>query len=156
PQQLIEYSLSAAPQNPQSNGSFYLWIPNNVDYDVSNVNYTYMPAAIGNWFGFPPPLPPAPIPPGIAWPPYVHPSAPKTDPPTTVPDKVPSALDIFLNLGAFNNTNNYHPAPFQSAPIVRTRALWEEHYICGMIKDVTALNQANYNNYVNVYNTNKQ
>ena len=25
---------------------FYLWVPNNVDYDVSNVNYAYMPAAI--------------------------------------------------------------------------------------------------------------
>jgi hypothetical protein len=42
PQQLIEYTLGAAPANPQranANQPFYLWVPDNVDYDVSNVNY---------------------------------------------------------------------------------------------------------------------
>ena len=49
PQQLIEYTLGAAPQNTQTANAtdpFYLWVPDNVDYDVSNVNYAYMPAAI--------------------------------------------------------------------------------------------------------------
>ena len=193
PQQLIEYTLGAAPQNSQSNNPFYLWVPDNVDYDVSNVNYAYMPAAIepyGNslngtccaigwvgstakigdiktaidkWLGFPPTVPPAPPAPGIDWPLYVDLSAPKTDPPTTVPDKVPSALEIFLNFGAFNNTNNYYPAPFQSQPIVLMKALWEDcalfgknYNICDKITHVTGLLNENYANYVNVYNTNKQ
>jgi hypothetical protein len=46
---LIEYTLGAAPLNPQranANQPYYLWVPDNVDYDVSNVNYAYMPAAI--------------------------------------------------------------------------------------------------------------
>jgi hypothetical protein len=79
-----------------------------------------------------------------------------------VPDKIPSALEIFLNFGAFNNTNNYYPAPFQSEPIVLMKVLWEDctalgknYNICGRIKDVTALLQANYDNYVDVYNKHK-
>jgi hypothetical protein len=43
-----------------------------------------------------------------------------------VPGKVPSALEIFLNYNSFNDTSNYSPAPSQSAPIVRMKALWEQ------------------------------
>ena len=49
PQQLMEYSLGAVPINPhhtEPNQPACLWVPNNVDYDVSYVNYVYMPAAM--------------------------------------------------------------------------------------------------------------
>ena len=183
PQQLIEYTLGAAPANTQRTNEtdpFYLWVPDNVDYDVSNVNYAYMPAAIepyGNsligtccaigWVGSTASI--AAVNKaldnwrasslGTNWPSYIDQSS-TTNPKATVPRKVPSALEIFLNYNSFDNTSNYSPAPSQSAPIIRMKALWEDcnnlgktYNICGRIKDVTALFQANYNNYVNVYNT---
>lgn len=189
PQQLIEYTLGAAPANKQRvlpTDPFYLWVPDNVDYDVSNVNYAYMPAAIepyGNsligtccaigwvgsiatidevtdavtdWLG-------DPI--GKDWPLYVDQSS-TTTPKATVPGKVPSALEIFLNYNSFNNTSNYIPAPSSSTQIILMKTLWKDctgtgtpaknYNICGRINDVTALIQANYNNYVHVYQTNRQ
>lgn len=186
PQQLIEYTLGAAPQDKQrvnASDPFYLWVPDNVDYDVSNVNYAYMPAAIepyGNsligtccaigwvgstatidevkgavntWLG-------GSL--GTGWPVYVDQSS-TANPKATVPGKVPSALEIFLNYNSFNNTSNYMPAPSQSAPIIRMKALWEDctnlgkkYDICGKIKDVTALFQANYDHYANTFATNKK
>src|SRR5262249_58040981 len=51
PNQLIEYSLGAAGPNGNTgsakpNDPFFVWDPTNLDYDVSNVNNTYMPAAL--------------------------------------------------------------------------------------------------------------
>ena len=169
PQQLIEYTLGAAPQNTQivnATDPFYLWVPDNVDYDVSNVNYAYMPAAIepyGNsligtccaigWVGSTASI--AAINTaldnwrasslGANWPFYIDQSS-TTNPKATVPRKVPSALEIFLNYNSFNDTSNYSPAPSKSPQIIRMKTLWEDcansgktYNICGRIKDVTAL-----------------
>jgi len=185
PQQLIEYTLGAAPANPQkgqANQPFYLWVPDNVDYDVSNVNYAFMPAAIepfGNtlintccavgWVGSTASIEAVDTALdnwrasslGTSWPSYVDQSS-TTNPKAIVPRKVPSALEIFLNFNSFNDTSNYSPAPSQSPPIMRMKRLWEDcvlgnnYNICGRIKDVTGLLEANYNNYVNVFNTKKQ
>ncbi len=49
PQQLTEYSLGAQPINPEHtkpNQPARLWVPDNVDFDVSYVNYVYMPAVM--------------------------------------------------------------------------------------------------------------
>jgi len=48
PQQLVEYSLGAQPANAKAGPKdpFFLWVPDNVDYDLSNVNFAYLPAAI--------------------------------------------------------------------------------------------------------------
>ena len=83
-----------------------------------------------------------------------------------MPGKVPSALEIFLNYNSFNNTSNYIPAPSSSMQITLMKTLWEDctgtgtpaknYNICGRIKDVTALIQANYNNYMNVYQTDNE
>lgn len=180
PQQLIEYTLGAAPADTQRvdlTDPFYLWVPDNVDYDLSNVNYAYMPAAIkpfGNslngtccaigWVGST-----AAIDDitkaidgwladslGTDWPVYVDQSS-TTNPKATVPGKVPSALEIFLNYNSFNDTSNYSPAPSQSPPLIRMKTLWEDctngktYNICGRIKDVTALFQQNYNDYAHVF-----
>src|SRR6516162_1525810 len=71
-------------------------------------------AAIGNWLA-------SPL--GNGWPLYVDQSA-KTNPPTTVKRKVPSALEIFLNRAAFNDTSNFYLASFQSPQLIRMKALW--------------------------------
>jgi hypothetical protein len=138
PQQLIEYTLGAAPQNPKvvnpATDPFYLWVPNNVDYDVSNIDFAFMSAAIepyGNsligsccaigWAGLTATIDDVDTalddwrasPLGMNWPFYVDQSS-TTDPKATVPRKVPSALEIFLNYNSFNNTSNYSPAPSQS------------------------------------------
>ncbi|MGH7048389.1 MAG: hypothetical protein ACREE2_18585 [Stellaceae bacterium] len=185
PQQLIEYTLGAAPEDTQRasvSDPFYLWVPDNVDYDVSNVNYAYMPGAIepyGNslngtccaigWVGSTDSIETVSAALdnwrasslGSGWPFYVDQSS-TTNPKATVPGKVPSALEIFLNYNSFNNTSNYSPAPSNSAPLVRMKALWEDcatggkkYDICGRIKDVTALMQANYDNYASVYKSDK-
>ena len=178
PQQLIEYTLGAAPQDKQrvnATDPFYLWVPDNVDYDVSNVNYAYMPAAIepyGNslngtccaigWVGSTASIGDVETAIdnwlasllGKGWPLYIDQSAAKTSPPTTVKRKVPSALEIFLNLGAFDNTNNYYPAPSTSPQFNRMKTLWEDcvihaknYNICDRIRDVTKLFMTNYVNY---------
>ena len=177
PQQLIEYTLGAAPKHTQrvlATDPFYLWVPDNVDYDVSNVNFAYMPAAIepyGNsligtccaigWVGSTATIDDVnaavtawlgdPI--GKDWPLYVDQSS-TTTPKATVPGKVPSALEIFLNYNSFNNTSNYIPAPSNSMQIILMKTLWEDctksgktYTICGRINDVTNLLIANYDNY---------
>ena len=149
PQQLIEYTLGAAPEDTQrvlATAPFYLWVPDNVDYDLSNVNYAYMPAAIepyGNsligtccaigWVGSTATIDDVnnavtawlgnPI--GTNWPLYVDQSS-TTNPKATVPGKVPSALEIFLNYNSFNNTSNYIPAPSSSMQITLMKTLWED------------------------------
>ena len=62
---------------------------------------------------------------GTGWPLYVDQSS-TTTPKATVPGKVPSALEIFLNYNSFNNTSNYSPAPSKSTPIIRMKTLWED------------------------------
>lgn len=184
PQQLIEYTLGAAGEDAQRktvDQPKYLWVPDNVDYDVSNVNYAYMPAAIepfGNslqktccaigWVGSTSRIADvftamtnwrnASI--GKDWPLYVDQNS-TTKPKATIPLKVPSALELFLNFNAFDNTNNYIPAPSKSPPIIRMTALWKDcqmgavYTICPRINDVTKLLQANYNNYLDVYANNQ-
>lgn len=185
PQQLLEYTLGAAPEDAQRKSATdprYLWVPDNVDYDVSNVNFAYMPAAMepyGNtlndtccaigWVGSTARIADvdqalanwrnSPL--GSGWPLYVNQNS-TTNPKATVPGKVPSTLEIFLSYLAFDNTNNFSPAPSKSPQIVRMKALWEDcrggqkYNICARVNDVTDLLQANYDNWVKVYNTDKQ
>jgi hypothetical protein len=113
PQQLVEYTLGAAPVNPkfkEQNQPYFLWVDNNVDYDVSNVNNVYMPAAtepFGNnligYIGSTSRIGDvnrainaflASGNPGYGWPSYVDQTS-TTTPKATVPGKVPSALEIF-------------------------------------------------------------
>jgi hypothetical protein len=169
PQQLIEYTLGAQPINPdhtKPGQPARLWVPDNVDYDVSYVNYVYMPAvmepygnpligyigspssidnfnrAIRNWSA-------SHL--GANWPLY------KGSDGKAIPGKVPSALEIFLNSAAFDNTNVFIPAPVKSQPIVEMTKEWEmcvnqgsNNRICPLIRSVTALLNANYDNYKNV------
>jgi hypothetical protein len=168
PQQLAEYTLGAQPINPDHDKPGQparLWVPNNVDYDVSYVNYVYMPAVMepfGNpligYIGSPS---------GIAdfnmaitkwlasslgsdWPLY------KGNDGNVVSGKIPSALEIFLNTAAFDNTNVFIPAPAQSQPIMEMGMEWDScvnHQggdpICSLIRSVTDLLEANYANYQN-------
>ena len=164
PQQLTEHSLGAQPINPNHlmpGQPARLWVPDNVDYDVSYVNYVYMPivmepfgntligyigsptalsdfdAAIGKWYA-------SPL--GTDWPLYKN---------TT--GKIPSALEIFLNTAAFDNTNEFNPAPVNSLPFMAMTKEWEACVnqnggdpICPLIRRVTALLNANYENYERV------
>lgn len=143
-------------------------MPNNVDYDVSYVNYAYLPAAmepygnpligyvglpsriedvnaaISNWLatgGL-----------AIGWPLY------KGSDGNAVPGKIPSALEIFLNAAAFNNTNVFTPAPAQSVPIMAMTTQIADCLTssCALFRDVAALLIANYQNYRNVGLTDKQ
>jgi hypothetical protein len=169
PQQLTEYTLGAQPVNPDHampQQPARLWVPDNVDYDVSYVNYVYMPAvmepfenpligyigspsriadvtsAIDSWLG-------SSL--GSGWPLY------KGSDGSTVPGKAPSALEIFLNTSAFDNTSVFIPAPAESAPIMAMEIEWKTcagnpggGAICPLINDVTALLQANYDHYEDV------
>ena len=70
------------------------------------------------------------------------------------PGKIPSALEIFLNSAAFDNTNVFIPAPVNSQPIVNMTREWKAcvnqngaPQICPLIRSVTALLEANYDNY---------
>jgi hypothetical protein len=169
PQQLTEYTLGAQPINPdhgKSGQPARLWVPDNVDYDVSYVNYVYMPAvmepygnlligyigspstisdfnkAIGKWYA-------SPL--GVDWPLY------KGNDGKTISDKIPSALEIFLNSAAFDNTNVFTPAPVDSQPIKAMTKEWEtcvnedgRDAICPLMRSVTDLLFANYENYLTV------
>jgi hypothetical protein len=169
PQQLTEYTLGAQPINPdhtKPGQPARLWVPNNVDYDVSYVNYVYMPAvmepygnlfigyigspstindfskAIGKWYA-------SPL--GVDWPLY------KANDGTTLSDKIPSALEIFLNSAAFDNKNVFTPAPVDSQPIKAMTKEWEtcvnedgRDAICPLMRSVTDLLFANYENYLSV------
>jgi len=97
----------------------------------------------------------------MGWPLYVDQTIPpdrRTNPPATIPRKIPSALELFKNFGSFNDNSNYYPAPSASPPITRMQALWVDchngaaYAICGRISHVNDLFQANYNNYTNTYN----
>jgi hypothetical protein len=166
PQQLTEYTLGAQPINPDNEKTGQparLWVPDNVDYDVSYVNYVYLPAvmepygnpligyigspstiddfktAIDSWYG-------SSL--GADWPLY------KSAEGNIVPGKIPSALEIFLNSAAFNNTSVFTPAPVTSKPIVNLTKGWDvcvnqkgTDPICPLIDSVSALLDANYNHY---------
>ena len=169
PQQLTEHTLGAQPINPShadSGQPARLWVPDNVDYDVSYVNYVYMPAvmepfgnpligyigspstlgnfdaAVSKWYG-------SPL--GADWPLY------KDSNGKPISSKIPSALEIFLNTAAFDNTNVFLPAPVNSQPIMAMTQEWEACVnqsgtdpICPLIRSVTALLNANYANYQKV------
>jgi hypothetical protein len=185
PQQLIEYTLAAAGPDAtrtDPNAPMFLWVPDNVDYDVSYVNFAYMPAAIepfGNplygtccavgWVGTIDKIQAtfksidnwSASSLGMGWPHYVDqtiPPANRTNPPATIPRKIPSGLELFKNFGSFNDNSNYYPAPSASPPLMRMQALWVDCFngaayaICGRIRDVNNLLMANYQNYVTVYN----
>jgi hypothetical protein len=169
PQQLVEYTLGAQPINPDSGSAqpARLWVPNNVDYDISYVNYVYMPAAIEpygnpligwigspitivdfnssvtNWYG-------SSL--GADWPLYKDAGG------AVIPNKIPSALEIFLNTAAFDNTSVFLPAPAKSAPIASMVTEWEDcvnkngtDTICPLIRSVTDLMNASYTNYYNTW-----
>ena len=137
PQQLTEYTLGAQPINPdhlKPGQPARLWVPDNVDYDVSYVNYVYMPAVME---------------------PFGNPLIGYIGSPSTISDfndgdrqvvllrlsgptgrstrkrrqvisgKIPSALEIFLNTAAFDNTNVFIPAPVKSQPIIAMTNEWE-------------------------------
>ncbi|MEM7224225.1 MAG: hypothetical protein AAF495_14680 [Pseudomonadota bacterium] len=183
PQQLIEYTLGAIPVDGERKPGepHFLWVSNNVDYDISNVNNVYMPAAIepfGNtlegtccpigWIGSDSTL--SEYEQAIAswlmsdlakdWPLYVDTNS-MTVPKATIPGKVPSALEIFLNVPAFDNTSVFDPAPSQSPPIQRMVSLWQScqmgapDEICTNVRSVTALMQANFLNYAKTYEQNR-
>jgi hypothetical protein len=180
PNQLIEYTLGAA--GPDGNAGAlkpaapnFLWVPTNLDYDVSNVNNTYMPAALeidGNrlvgtccaigWVGSIASLETvfknigdwSKSSLGNGWPAYID----QHHKPNTVAGKVPSPLELFPN---FNNTANFNPAPANSQPFKNMKLLWEQCYegkvlpipaICGRIGHINTLLIVNYNKYLNTYN----
>jgi len=96
-------------------------------------------AAISNWYS-------SPL--GSGWPLYQDGNG------GVVAGKIPSALEIFLNSAAFENTDVFNPAPAQSLPITGMRQQWDNcvnqagtDEICPLIRDVTALLLANYSNY---------
>jgi hypothetical protein len=98
--------------------------------------------AIGKWYG-------SPL--GVDWPLY------KANDGTTLSDKIPSALEIFLNSAAFDNTNVFTPAPVDSQPIKAMTKEWEtcvnqdgRDAICPLMRSVTDLLFANYENYLSV------
>src|SRR5262249_9594262 len=65
---------------------------------------------------------------GMGWPLFVDQSVKQpTDgtAPTTIPGKIPSALDIFGNTLSFDNTSTYSPAPSKSPPLQRMKDLWQ-------------------------------
>jgi len=169
PQQLTEHTLGAEPLNPRRalpGQPARLWVSNNVDYDVSYVNYVYMPAVMepfGNHFigyiGSPIALSDFDTASskwyksdlGAGWPLYNGPGG------GTVSGKFPSALEIFLNTAAFENTNVFTPAPSKSTPIMAMTKEWNTcvhqngtDKICPLINRVTALLNANYANYKRV------
>ncbi len=169
PQQLTEYTFGAQPINPdhtKPDQPARLWVSNNVDFDVSYVNYVYMPAvmepygnpligyigspstithfktAIDNWSA-------SAL--GTGWPLY------KGNDGKIISGKIPSALEIFLNSAAFNNTNVFMPAPVDSPLIANMTKQWNacirqggKDAICPLIRQVTALLIANYGNYETV------
>jgi len=147
PQQLVEFTLGAAPINPdraKSGQPFFLFDPKNVDYDVSYVNTAYLPVvmeAFGNklqgWVGAPG---------AIAtfhqtvdkfltsdlakgWPLFIGKDG------KVVPRKVPSALEIFAGSlvsssdskdGTWFTPAKLRPAPAISAPIQAMIKRWTD------------------------------
>jgi hypothetical protein len=72
--------------------------------------------------------------------------------------KIPSALEIFLNTAAFDDTSVFLPAPAKSTPVASMVSEWEDcvnrngtDSICPLIRSVTELIDASYTNYVNTY-----
>jgi hypothetical protein len=169
PQQLTEHTLGAEPLNPDRamrGQPARLWVSNNVDYDVSYVNYVFMPAVMEpfanhfiGYIGSPIALNDFDAASskwyksslGADWPLY------KSAGSETVSGKFPSALEIFLNTAAFDNTDVFLPAPSKSTPIMAMTKEWQtcvnengKDPICPLINRVTALLNANYANYKRV------
>ena len=163
-QQLLEYTLGANPVNPKNKEPgqpHFLFVANNVDYDVSYVNNAYLPAVMepyGNpligWVGAENTIDDftqaisnfrktAML--GADWPVYKGTS------------KIASALEFFLSYVP----DQYDPNLTQSPPVIRMIGLLDGcmngdlAQICKPIRDVVALLNANYANYVKFYKTNK-
>jgi hypothetical protein len=185
PQQLVEFTLGAAPANPNRGNAgepFYLFDPQNVDYDVSYVNTAYLPVVMepfGNnlvgWVGtansidsfnkavvdF---LNSRGL--GKGWPLFIGKNG------RVVRDKIPSALEILASSvanepgdpdkdGQWVVPPKFKPAPADSAPIKRLINLWQRCTngtnaapICAYINEATALLRANFNNYIANYKLN--
>jgi len=156
PQQLVEFTLGAAPTNPdrgKQGQPFYLFDPNNVDYDVSYVNTAYLPVVmepVGNplmgWVGSPSRIGAfsaaiddfldgklkngQPITLGEGWPLL------KGSDGKAVPRKIPSALEIFAQSvvsdadnpskdGTWVDPPHFIPAPKNSPPFSRLIQQWK-------------------------------
>lgn len=153
PQQLVEFTLGAAPENPKSGETgqaFFLFDPKNVDYDVSYVNTAYTPVVMepfGNslmgWVGAPDTIgnfstsvdnflagklkDGSSITLGQNWPLLIGGDG------KTVPGKIASALEIFAGSlvvggaddGQWVSPSKYLPAPANSPPIKRLINVWQ-------------------------------
>jgi hypothetical protein len=184
-QQLIEFTLGAAPVNPawqKPQQPYYLFDPQNVDYDVSYVNAAFLPAVMepfGNpligYIGAPSTvtqfnkavtgfLGSANL--GKGWPRYIGGNG------SVVAGKVPSALEIFAQSvandpgkpddGQWVSPPKFTPAPATSAPIKALINRWQTcqqgdiNPICTLINDVTKLLRVNFANYIANYHNNEQ
>ena len=161
-QQLLEYTLGADPINPKNGEKGQpnrLFVPNNVDYDVSYVNNALYPAVMepfGNpligWVGVNSTIDDftkaidgfrkSTI--GSGWPFYKGTS------------KVASALEFFLDY----TPDHYDPNLTQSQPVIRMINLVDAcdkggtAAICGRIRNVLGLLRANFANYKKFYKAN--
>jgi hypothetical protein len=185
PHQLVEYTLGAAPVNPnrgKSNEPFYLFDPQNVDYDVSYVNSAYLPivmepygnplvgyigapSSIGDFSDAVADFLKSDI--GKGWPLYVADDGSGG----VVPGKIPSALEIFAasvvndpgkpNDGQWVAPPKFSPAPESSPPIRAMIKLWRDcqkggtGQVCTYLNDATELLLANFDNYIKNYSQNK-
>lgn len=182
PQQLVEFTLGAAPGNKDKDKPgqpYFLFDPQNVDYDVSYVNTAYLPVvieAVGNdrqgWVGAPAAIfkfydtvnkfLKSDLAKG--WPLLIGSDG------KAVQGKIPSALEIFLSSltvsndfskdGQWVNPPKFSPAPANSAPITAMINRWakcnqgDTDPICPKLNDVTKLLLANFNNYLTYYSKN--
>jgi len=185
PQQLVEFTLGAAPVNPNNakpGQPYYLFDPQNVDYDVSYVNSAYLPVVMepfGNdlvgYVGAPNSV--ADFNTAVAaflktgnlgqgWPLYIGNDG------RIVAGKVPSVLEILAasivndpgkaNDGQWVSPPKFRPAPANSAPIKKLINLWRRCQngnaaaICKNINDATKLLRVNFSNYIANYRNNGQ
>ncbi len=181
---MVEFTLGAAPANPDGNKPnepYYLFDPQNVDYDVSYVNSAFMPVAMepfGNklvgWVGTPDTI--AAFNRGITsflasdlakgWPLFIGPDG------AVVQGKVPSALEIFASSvvndpslptdGQWVDPPKFKPNPKNSAPIKALMDRWKTCQngdtapICDAINATTKLLRRNYQNYTEKFRKNDE
>jgi len=182
PQQLVEFTLGAAPVNPkrgQAGEPNFLFDPENVDYDVSYVNTAYLPVVMepfGNnlvgWVGAPDSV--AKFNSAVkdflasdlakGWPLFLDGAG------KIVPGKVPSALEIFASSvdgdpnspsdGDWVQPPKFKPNPKNSAPIQAMIDRWKTCQngstapICPLLNDATKLLRKNFDNYLANFNDN--
>jgi hypothetical protein len=184
PQQLVEFTLGAAPVNKQAKRGdpHFLFDPQNVDYDVSYVNSAYLPVVMepfGNklvgYVGAPTSIPQFKKAVnkfldaeglGKDWPLYLDNDG------HVVPGKVPSVLEILAasivndpalpNDGDWVNPPKFSPSPATSLPIQNLIDRWRtcqkgaDAPICKGINEATELLRVNFQNYIDNYSNNAQ